>query len=89
MRKAVPMSLKAGLGALFMLTSANAALADCQADIDKVEYAADNHEREGIDITVAEQMRVLLQEATKEKREGNEAKCQELIDKAKYIGDVE
>jgi|GEM_PF-2911787 len=71
------------------LAGASAALADCNADIDKVEYAVDNHEREGIDITIAEQMRALLEEAYKEHRAGNEAKCQELIDKAKYIGDVE
>jgi hypothetical protein len=72
-----------------VLAGTSAALADCKADIDKVEYAADNHEREGIDITIAEQMRALLEEAYKEHRAGNEAKCQELIDKAKYIGDVE
>lgn len=65
------------------------ALADCAADIDKVENAIDNTERSGIDVTVAEKMRVLLDEATKEHRAGNEAKCQDLINQAKYMGDVE
>jgi hypothetical protein len=72
-----------------MLTGTTAALADCQADIDKVEDAVVHAERDGIDITVAEKMRALLEEANKERRTGNEAKCQELINQAKYIGDVE
>ncbi|WP_156510596.1 hypothetical protein [Labrenzia sp. OB1] len=65
------------------------ALADCASDIDKVENAIDNTERSGIDVTVAEKMRVLLDEATKEHRAGNEAKCQDLINQAKYMGNVE
>ncbi|EAV42926.1 hypothetical protein SIAM614_16317 [Stappia aggregata IAM 12614] len=77
------------LAAGFMLTGMTAASADCQADIDKVENAVVHSEREGIDITVAEKMRALLEEANKERRAGNEAKCQELINQAKYIGDVE
>ena len=76
------------LAAGFMLTGMTAAVADCQADIDKVENAVVHSEREGIDITV-EKMRALLEEANKERRAGNEAKCQELINQAKYIGDVE
>lgn len=77
------------LAAGFLLTGTAAAFADCQADIDKVENAVVHSEREGIDITVAEKMRALLEEANKERRAGNEAKCQELINQAKYIGDVE
>ncbi|PVB59552.1 hypothetical protein DCO57_21745 [Labrenzia sp. 011] len=65
------------------------ALADCAADIDKVENAIDNSVRSQIDMTVAEKMRVLLDEATKEHRAGNEAKCQDLINQAKYMGNVE
>nr|MEC9422270.1 hypothetical protein [Pseudomonadota bacterium] len=77
------------LAAGLMLAATTGALADCQADIDKVENAVTHSEREGIDITVAEKMRALLQEANKERHAGNEAKCQELINQAKYIGDVE
>ncbi|TYC65414.1 hypothetical protein FMN63_23680 [Stappia sp. BW2] len=84
-------SLLAGsfLAAGILLTGSSSASADCQADIDKVENAVVHSEREGIDITVAEKMRALLEEANKERQAGNEAKCQELIDQAKYIGDVE
>ncbi|MBN9671009.1 hypothetical protein [Roseibium aggregatum] len=67
----------------------SAALADCQADIDKVERAVSNPGRAGIDETVVMQMRELLDDAVKEHRAGNESKCQELIDKAKYMGAVE
>ncbi|MCK7614501.1 hypothetical protein [Roseibium sediminicola] len=79
----------AALTALIMVAAPTAAGAECSKDIDKVEYAVDHSEREGIDITVAERMRALLEEANKERKAGNEAKCQELIDQAKAMGGVE
>ncbi|WP_269581553.1 hypothetical protein [Roseibium sp. Sym1] len=75
--------------ALVLVAAPTAAGAECSKDIDKVEYAVDHSEREGIDITVAEKMRALLQEANKARKSGDEKKCQELIDQAKYMGDVE
>ena len=75
--------------ALILVTAPTAVMAECSKDISKVEHAVDHHQREGIDITVAEKMRALLQEANKERKAGNEAKCQELIDQAKYMGGVE
>jgi len=66
-----------------------AALADCQSDIDKVEYAIDHLGESSIDTLTAEKMRALLDEATKAKRDGNESQCQELINQAKYMGNVE
>jgi len=65
------------------------ALADCKADISKVEYAIVHANRSGIDEFTVEKMRVLLDDANKERKAGNEAKCQELINQAKYIGNVE
>ncbi|MCV0425434.1 MAG: hypothetical protein K5905_08165 [Roseibium sp.] len=65
------------------------AAADCAADISKVEYAIDHTERSGIDTITAEKMRALLEDANQERKAGNEAKCQELINQAKYIGNVE
>lgn len=75
--------------AAFVLTAGGSALADCQADIDKVERAIDHPERSDLDMGTEEQMRQILQTAVKEHRAGNEAKCQELINQAKYIGNVE
>ena len=65
-----------------------AALADCKSDISKVENAIDHQNRSGIDQITAEKMRALLQDANKERKAGNEAKCQELINQAKYLGDL-
>ncbi|GAB2183062.1 hypothetical protein [Roseibium sp. LAB1] len=79
----------ASIAVASVTVGAHGALADCQADIDKVENAVTHSERDGIDITVVEKMRALLDEANKERHAGNEAKCQELINQAKYIGDVE
>jgi hypothetical protein len=64
------------------------AYADCKSDISKVEYAIDHLNRSGIDLLTAEKMRALLEDANKERKAGNEAKCQELIDQAKYMGNV-
>lgn len=72
-----------------ILIAGGSALADCQADIDKVERAIDNPERSNLDMGTEEQMRQILQNAVKEHRAGNEAKCQDLINQAKYIGNVE
>lgn len=66
-----------------------AARADCKADISKVEYAIDHAKRVGIEVTTAERMRALLQDANKERKAGNEQKCQELINEAKNMGNVE
>jgi len=79
----------AALAILCVVAAPAAAGAECSKDIDKVEYAVDHSQREGIDITVAEKMRALLEEANKERKAGNEKKCQELIDQAKNIGGVE
>ncbi|MET1410928.1 hypothetical protein ABVF61_01605 [Roseibium sp. HPY-6] len=65
------------------------ASADCKADISKVEYAIDHAKRVGIEVTTAERMRALLQDANKERKAGNEQKCQELINEAKNMGNVE
>ena len=65
------------------------ARADCKADISKVEYAIDHAKRVGIEVTTAERMRALLQDANKERKAGNEQKCQELINEAKNMGNVE
>jgi predicted peroxiredoxin len=87
----LPTGLKAlavcSLGA-FLITTGHAA-ASCEQDISKVEYAIDHAKRTGIDITVAERMRALLEDAHKERKAGNEQKCQELIDQAKSMGNVE
>jgi hypothetical protein len=79
----------AALFALSVVAAPTAAVAECSKDIDKVEYAVDHSQREGIDITIAERMRALLEEANKERKAGNEAKCQELIDQAKNMGGVQ
>lgn len=65
------------------------ALTDCQSDIDKVEYAIDKLGESNIDATTAEKMRALLDEANKAKKDENEPQCQELINQAKYIGNVD
>lgn len=75
--------------ALSLVAAPTTAATQCSKDISKVEHAVDHHQREGIDITTAEKMRALLQEANKERKAGNETKCQELIDQAKYMGGVE
>lgn len=77
------------LAAATLACATGSAFADCQADIDKVERAVTNPGRAGIDETVVMQMRELLDDAVKEHRAGNESKCQELIDKAKFMGNVE
>lgn len=84
------MPLRRTLYFFLALTAAPAlAFADCKADISKVEYAIDHAKRTGIDITDAEKMRALLDDANKERKAGNETKCQELIDQAKSIGSIE
>ncbi|WP_421983484.1 hypothetical protein [Roseibium sp.] len=75
--------------ALFLAGLTQNAMATCAADISKVEYAIDHAKRTGIDITDAERMRALLEDANKERKAGNEKKCQELIDQAKRMGNVE
>lgn len=65
------------------------ALADCSSDIDKVEEAVFKAKENDIAETTAEQMRVLLDNANEEKKKGEEAKCQELINQAKQIGNVD
>ncbi|CTQ51798.1 hypothetical protein LP7551_00311 [Roseibium album] len=75
------------VSALFVLAPTYAH-ADCKSDISKVEYAIDHLNRSGIDLLTAEKMRALLDDANKERKAGNEAKCQELIDQAKYMGNV-
>ncbi len=74
---------------LFLVSLSHNAMATCAADIDKVEYAIEQAKREGIDITDAERMRALLVDANKERKAGNEKKCQELINEAKRMGNVE
>lgn len=74
---------------LFLVSLSHNAMADCSADISKVEYAIDHAKRTGIDITDAERMRALLEDANKERKAGNEKKCQELINEAKRMGNVE
>lgn len=76
------------LPGLLVALAPAAALADCKSDISKVEYAIDHLNRSGIDQVTAEKMRALLQDANKERKAGNEAKCQELINQAKYLGDL-
>lgn len=75
--------------AVFLAALTQNAMATCAADISKVEYAIDHAKRTGIDITDAERMRALLEDANKERKAGNEEKCQELIDQAKRMGNVE
>ncbi|MES0810552.1 hypothetical protein ABLO27_13810 [Roseibium sp. SCPC15] len=77
------------LATAFVLVAPANALADCAADISKVEFAIDHVNRSGIDTVTAEKMRALLEDANKERKAGNEAKCQELINQAKYMGNVE
>lgn len=74
---------------LLLLAVPATASADCSKDIDKVEYAVDHSQREGIDVTVAERMRALLEEANKARKAGDEKTCQKLIDQAKYMGNVD
>ena len=77
------------LATAVLIVAPSFALADCAADISKVEYAIDHTERSGIDTITAEKMRAFLEDANQERKSGNEAKCQELINQAKYIGNVE
>ncbi|TYC56365.1 hypothetical protein FMN50_10635 [Rhodobacterales bacterium] len=72
-----------------MLFASNAALADCQSDIDRVERFIDDPDANNLDMETDAQIRGVLEEAVKENRAGNEAKCQELINQAKQIGGVE
>lgn len=94
-RRRIQMRVLTGFKGLLLFSfvvlglSAHSASATCAQDISKVEYAIDHAKRTGIDITVAEKMRALLEDANKERKSGNEQKCQELIDQAKYIGNVE
>ena len=55
---------------LFLISLSHNAMADCAADISKVEYAIDHAKRTGIDITDAERMRALLEDANKERKAG-------------------
>jgi len=89
MHRALKVAAAAAALVLTNVAATTAVFAECGTDIDKVEYAVDHSQREGIDITVAERMRALLDEANKERKAGNEKKCQELIDQAKYMGGVE
>lgn len=72
-------------------TSVAPAFADCQSDIDKVEYAIDHSNLENLKGEGASEtsLRQLLEAAVKQKSAGDEAKCQDLIDKAKYMGNIE
>ena len=85
--------IQSGIGAIVFvvvaITSPFIALADCSTDIDKVENAIVNAQQQGIAETTAEQMRELLDNANAEREKGDEAKCQELINQAKYIGNVD
>ncbi|MHA7777216.1 hypothetical protein [Roseibium sp. M-1] len=85
--------IHSGIGAIVFvvvaITSPLVALADCSADIDKVENAIVNAQEQGIAETTAEQMRELLENANAERKKGDEAKCQEIINQAKYIGNVD
>lgn len=65
------------------------ALADCEEDIDKVERALGQAGDYGIDVTTADTMRQLLDRANEQRRAGNEEQCQELINQAKQMGNVE
>lgn len=82
-------ALKFLLAAAFSFATPLSVLADCSSDIDKVEAAIVKASEYGIDVTTAEKMRELLDDANAEKNKGDEAKCQELIDQAKYIGNVD
>ena len=84
------MTMRAGILLLSfaVLGAPTTAFADCKSDISKVEYAIDHLNRSGIDQLTAEKMRALLQDANKERKAGNETKCQELINQAKRLGDV-
>ncbi|MXN64222.1 hypothetical protein GR183_04850 [Stappia sp. GBMRC 2046] len=73
----------------FMIAAPAIALADCAEDIDKVERALGTPGDYGIDVTTAESMRVLLDQANEKRRDGDEAACQELINQAKQMGNVE
>jgi uncharacterized membrane protein (DUF106 family) len=72
-----------------LIAAPMSALADCSTDIDKVEAAVFKAQENGIAETTAEQMRALLDEANEEKKKGDEAKCQELINQAMQMGDIE
>ncbi|TYC63114.1 hypothetical protein FMN63_29105 [Stappia sp. BW2] len=72
-----------------LMAAPMSALADCSTDIDKVEAAVFKAQENGIAETTAEQMRALLDEANEEKKKGDEAKCQELINQAMQMGDIE
>jgi hypothetical protein len=82
-------SIRTMVFAAFSIASPLYAQADCASDIDKVENAIVNAEQLGIAETTAEQMRELLENANSERKKGDEAKCQEIINQAKYIGNVD
>ena len=73
----------------FLISAPLSAFADCSADIDKVENAVVKAKEMGIAETTAEEMRVLLDNANAERKKGDEAKCQEIIDQAKTMGNVD
>ncbi|NRG19126.1 hypothetical protein HPQ64_15650 [Rhizobiales bacterium] len=73
----------------FIIAAPVFALADCAEDIDKVERALGQAGDSGIDETTADTMRQLLDQANEQRRDGNEEQCQELINQAKQMGNVE
>lgn len=73
----------------FLIATPTMSFADCQADIDKVEEALGRSSDNGIDQTTADTMRQLLDQADEQQEKGDEAKCQELINQAKAMGNVE
>ena len=73
----------------FMIAAPAIALADCAEDIDKVERALGTPGDYGIDVTTAETMPALLQQANEKRQAGSETECQELINQAKQMGNVE
>ncbi|MXN66933.1 hypothetical protein GR183_18625 [Stappia sp. GBMRC 2046] len=77
------------LGAVLIVGTPALALADCAEDIDKVERALGNPGDNDLDETTMEQMRALMAQANEQREAGNEAQCQEIINQAKEIGDVD
>ncbi len=75
--------------ATFVIATPTLSYADCTSDIDKVEEALGRPSENGIDTTTADTMRQLLDQADEQRKAGDEAKCQELINQAKAMGNVE
>ncbi|MBA5776156.1 hypothetical protein H2509_03355 [Stappia sp. F7233] len=85
-----PNTLVAALAlASFTLGVPAIAYADCSEDIDKVEKAVEQASESGMDQSTADSVRQLLDRAVEQRSAGDEAQCQELINQAKAMANVE